>query len=53
MNKKKKPHEIQTIDPVFLKIYEICESYGVSKEIISNFLTLQRGIQHARNTERT
>lgn len=54
MNKKKKSHEIQTIDPVFLNIYEICESHGVSKGIISGFLRLKGDlIQHAQHSKRT
>lgn len=53
MSKKPITTELQTIKSDFLKFYEICESHGVSKEIISNFLTLQGGIQHAKNTKRT
>ena len=53
MIKKPITTELQTIKLDFQKFYEICESHGVSKELISNFLTLQEGIQHAENTKRT
>ena len=53
MGKKQKTNEEQPIKIDFLKIYKICESQGVSKEVISSFLTLQRRIQHAQNTART
>lgn len=54
MNKNQKVNEpLQSIKLDFYKIYEICESYGVSKEVISSFLTLQRRIKHAQNSTRT
>lgn len=53
MEKESTKTDLQTIEQDFLKIHEICDSLGVSKEIISNFLTLQEGIQHAENTKRT
>ncbi|MEC2076105.1 hypothetical protein [Metabacillus fastidiosus] len=32
------------------KIYQICENYGVSKEIISGFINLERKIQNEQNS---
>lgn len=52
MNKKTETNEIQAIDPVFLKLYEICEDHGVSKEIIMSFLRYQgRKMQHAQTSK--
>jgi len=52
MSKEQKTSEVQTTKLYLYKIYQICESYGVSKEVISGFLTLQRRIQHAQNSTR-
>ncbi|WP_057776272.1 hypothetical protein [Cytobacillus dafuensis] len=52
MSKEQNPSEVQTIKLDLYKIYEICESYGVSKEVISSFRTLQRRLQHAKNSTR-
>lgn len=32
------------------KIYEKCEQKGVSKEVISTFISFQRRLQDAKNT---
>lgn len=53
MSEEQKKSEVQTIKLDLYKIYEICESHGVSKEVISGFLTLQRRIKHAQNSART
>lgn len=52
MSKKTETNEIQTIDPVFLKLYEICEDHGISKEIIMSFLRYKGGkMQHEQTSK--
>ena len=53
MSKKQITDEAQTIKPDLLRIYEICETHGISKEVISCFLKYQTGGHYEQDTTRT
>lgn len=52
MSKKQITAEAQTINPDLLRIYEICETHGISKEVISCFLKYQTGGSYEQDTKR-
>ncbi|WP_193224644.1 hypothetical protein [Bacillus sp. B1-b2] len=49
MTKKQETKENTSFKLDIFKIYDECEKKGVSKEIISGFLKLQRRIRDAQN----
>lgn len=53
MREKQLTNEAQTFKLDLIKIYEICETHGVSKEVISCFLKYQRGGHYEQDTTRT
>lgn len=52
MKKMQNKKDLQSTNLDFIKLPEIYESHGVSKEVISSFIALQRRIQHAQNISR-
>lgn len=49
MDQNQESKDINSIELDLDKIYEECEQKGVSKEVISTFISFQRRIRDAKN----